>query len=532
MSRGVPVLVLASLLLLSTCQPSASTTQSPSTIPVTTLSSPTASQERAGPPAPITTLPVPRVDSYERLGGLLMRKVDPATLQDLPGFSPISLGEDADLAVSPDGRSLAAILRYFDPYSNQPPSPLYLIDLGAWAIKETGVVIEEGLLAALPQFAPDGRSLWWIESQGEKAGQVLQRYSLDSQTAHRAIELRWGSTAYDFRPLGASRAAVYLLEAQAEGDGNLPPPWPRLLVVESGEVVHNLELGGVLHGWLPTGPEPDACCWNEPSLAWDVEESLLYVIHAGADTVTVVNLEDGTLERTEVRPRRSALGRLKEWLAPSALAKEEFARPSTALLSPDGSRLYVSGYAGDPDWNQPGHYLRDPQPLRVIDTDSVTELARLDLPATQIDLSPDGAWLAATGSAWEIDQSGNWQQTALLGLHVLEAGTLRPLVELDPGSSPRLFGFSPDGRHLWFGTEQADVQVLSLDRLAVIAQRSLSSSYLWRPPLPGAGVLVEHTVLCRACGGPLWPFTVPPGYELRDGQLLREPRLEPPSDAR
>lgn len=61
------------------------------------------------------------------------------TCRTYPAYSPISLGEDADLTVSPDGSSLAAILRYFHPYSNQPPTPLYLVDLEAWAVKETGV---------------------------------------------------------------------------------------------------------------------------------------------------------------------------------------------------------------------------------------------------------------------------------------------------------------------------------------------------------------------------------------------------------
>lgn len=371
MRRGVRVVVLASLLLLSTCQPSASTTQSSPTASLTISSSPT-SYEKSGPPAPMITLPAPRVDSYERLGGLLLRKVDPATLQDPPGFSPISLGEDADLAVRPDGSSLATILRYFHPYSNQPPTPLYLVDLEVWAVKETGVVIG-GLLTAAPAFAPDGRTLWWIESEADSGGQVLHRYSLDRQTDHQVTELPGGSVAHDFQPLGDDRAALYLREAgEAEAERDLPPAWPRLLVVEDGEVVHDLELGGVLHGWLPTGP-PEACCWNEPSLAWELQKGLLYVVHAGADTVTVVDLERGILEQAEVRPRLSALGRLGAWLAPPALAKEVYPRPSSALLSPDRSRLHVSGYAGDPDWERPGHYLRDPQPVRIIDTDTLTE---------------------------------------------------------------------------------------------------------------------------------------------------------------
>lgn len=82
-------------------------------------------------------------------------------------------------------------------------------------------------------------------------------------------------------------------------------------------------------------------------------------------------------------------------------------------------------------------------------------------------LSPDGEWLAVTGSGWEVDQSGQWQPTALLGLHVVDAVTLQPLIQLNPGSSLRLYGFSADGRNLWFGTEDPEVQVLSLDRLAV-----------------------------------------------------------------
>jgi len=84
-------------------------------------------------------------------------------------------------------------------------------------------------------------------------------------------------------------------------------------------------------------------------------------------------------------------------------------------ISPDGARLYVSGFTGLPGKDQQRNWQFDILPigLQVIDTATGTELARIENEANDVDISSNGEVIFLRG--WTENRS--WTD-------VLDAGSL------------------------------------------------------------------------------------------------------------
>lgn len=116
----------------------------------------------------------------------------------------------------------------------------------------------------------------------------------------------------------------------------------------------------------------------------------LFLVDGWEHEVAELDAVSGELLRTaSYAPTAGLLDRLLHWLAPAALAKPYHGGPAPALLSPDGSRLYVAGAGHDGSWG-----------LHVMETSNLSLTAHLqpDQPFDALSLSPDGRLLLAAAA--------------------------------------------------------------------------------------------------------------------------------------
>ncbi|CAA9572536.1 MAG: hypothetical protein AVDCRST_MAG18-2143 [uncultured Thermomicrobiales bacterium] len=235
--------------------------------------------------------------------GQQLRPIDPLTLADLPGHTPIRLGARFSSALSPDGNTLAVLATTatasFPPPGGGIESTLQLIDLAGWRDLPTPVTVA-GEIAWLG-FAPEGRTLSWLVSADDPATAPTQReYTLYRYVpgAARVELVSWlprGAVGEEFRP-SCSGHQLILYNRALDANGQ-PTDTPQLqfLNLASGRFVATLQLAGVRA--VSAGEPGRKAEILVPGLAWDIAHDRLYVAHTDAELITVVDLGARTIVR-------------------------------------------------------------------------------------------------------------------------------------------------------------------------------------------------------------------------------------------
>ena len=196
-----------------------------------------------------------------------------------------------------------------------------------------------------------------------------------------------------------------------------------------------------------------------PARAMSPDGSRYYVIHPDTDRVTIVDLEEMSLERTvEIVKRKSPLERLASGFlglfVSTAEAKGGLYMSKQTLLSPDGRWLYITGVEdGDPHIPP---YGRKPIGLKVVNTETM-DVVYEEEGIGSIALSPDGRWLYGTGWAYEYTQvsanefkSDNFRGW---GLKVIDARSPTLLAHINPDGIYQQMAVSADGRYVYVMSE-------------------------------------------------------------------------------
>src|SRR5439155_11140467 len=97
----------------------------------------------------------------QKLGVLRARPIDPRTLQDIPGFTPLELGHHYKAALAPDGRTLATIV--WPSGSSNAGGVLPLVDPVAWTDRVIDAPVDE---AAWLEWSADGTRVLWMRRDG------------------------------------------------------------------------------------------------------------------------------------------------------------------------------------------------------------------------------------------------------------------------------------------------------------------------------------------------------------------------------
>ncbi len=452
-----------------------------STVPT----SPTTSLAQASPFSPISLLLVDEESQFH----LRARPIHPSLLADLPERNSIPFGHHYAAAVSPDGKTLTVML--WPSGSNNAGGVLHLIDLASWTDTPTDVTLND---SASPMFSPDGHALYWfMPASHDRAHNIprdyeLFRYDLASRQLTTVLRLPTSFTPGATRFVrGGQQLAIVVVPTDAN---NLTEDVPHVLFVDvaSGRITSDVRLNGVKQWqYRERIAGRDGYIIYQAGLAWDLERGVLYVAHADADKLSLIDLAQGKIRaQVEVHPRVSLVEQLLNAFASVAEAKTVPTTSKSAVLSPDGERLYVVGWHAEVTAQADGQWTwRDvPVGLQVIDTSNLTQLKRLDLPIGQLTLSSDGKRLVlATGVQQEFccQQDGTQRNH----LYVLDTHTFETLTHRTSDDAYYLQGFSSDGQYAYFGhtvwrssaSYSVIYQALDLTTNQIATQREITNSF-------------------------------------------------------
>ncbi len=320
------------------------------------------------------------------LGALFARPIDPATLADIPGFTPLYLGHHYRSALSPDRPILAAFV--------WPPSGggsgvggiLHLVDPLGWTDRATDVQIDQNLDGL--EWSTDGKQLYWLRAVDNQLDAIFAA-DIATLTVRELARLPAGFQPYETRVSG-SRIAVL----GATNDLYLANDDATVIFVDatSGRITSQLRVAGMRLGQFAVteaGLNPYRMIL--PATAWDLARGRLVLVDAERDVVHVIDLlretDSGSLA---IRVRGASKG-------PPGGAKMVSTTRKVAALSGDGRWLYVSGLREDVSANDPGHVSVVPIAVQRVDLSSMSETARVAGGAPLLRLSSNGTRLLYAG---------------------------------------------------------------------------------------------------------------------------------------
>jgi hypothetical protein len=408
----------------------------------------------------------------EVFGGRL-RVADPVTLADRPGLPAIGLGLGNVWAVDPARTRLAVVGH--PTWEAEGGGMLRIIDLESWRVTEHD--LDLGWLTSLA-FDPEGEALYWSEQSQQPEPLLFQRFHLaTAELTNLPASIDPWAWDRPVQPLSADRLAVFGVSPTEQGQTQ---GWPRLLLLDfAGQrVIADVTLEGMAAGFqrLDIEGEPQDAREDYPGVAWDLENRLLYVTHPEDDEVTVVDLDTGQLKiRETVATPSPFLERLAQWLVPTAQAKLSEGTIERVTLSPDGSRLYVTGERQEASGSATEWvYQTLPLGLQVIATEDLTEAAHLDLPATELILTPDGNRLLLFGGVSRAAHDQEWTND-WFSVRVLDTTSLEVLAEFQSEGTLRVLGTSPDSRYAYVSEQRQNkpqvLRALDLERMALVSER-------------------------------------------------------------
>ena len=380
-----------------------------------------------------------------------MRPVDPVSLQDAPATQPLSLGSSHTSALSPDGRTLAAITWPSERTANR-GGVLHVMDLVGWTDRKTMVTFDDHVRQLL--FAPDGRQLYWVRP-GQMTGEPAQnpdpgvyRYDLASEKVSRVVALP-AMFMPEFAGVGIAGDRMAIVGSRV-GDAS-PSRAAEVYVVDlaKGGVAAKFELPGIRAGQVrDTGVADDDVRNVRPAIGWDLPRGRLFVIDADDDRVAVIELASAAMRGPfVVRPRASLLDRLLGLLSSPADAKAQSSSDRRAIVSSDGRRLYLSGFrsdfVGSAGPQDAGREQVTPLPLQVIDTTDMTEIGRIDLASTELAISADGRRLLAVTNRFDPNSNG-WATRAGYELRLIDAERLTQVASIALEGRGQIIGLTSD----------------------------------------------------------------------------------------
>jgi hypothetical protein len=333
-------------------------------------------------------------------------------------------------------------------------------------------------------FAPESDALVVLRGGARTS---VARHPLDGGEA-TSVELPGSlEVAGQIAPLGDGRAAVFAYAGGPGGDQDLTGA-PRVLVVDllAQRVVVDLALPQVRAG-RTTGAQDRILEEFSPGLGWDVERERLYIAHAAAERITVVDLAAGTVVAEADLQPPAALAQPPAASGQPADAGGNGASASRhAVVSPDGERLYLTGWATSTTAD--GMHVERVLDLTVVDTADLRPLGQVDGGSGFAMLSPDGRWLTQVAGMPPTGVAGG-----PVRMQVLDAVTLEPVGEV-PLEAPHGAdaGFSRDSSHVYvqvWNPTGVVVRAFALPSLRQTGERELEHA-AWFDIR--AGLLVEQ----------------------------------------
>lgn len=456
--------------------------------PVSTLPLPTATSLTPVPSTNLVTTTEPP-DSTDVQSEVLWTRIDPDTLADVSS-SPLRLGEPGRAVFSADGGVVASFIYRGSDNAEE----MVLADLDHWevldrlplegwvAYDQSGVV--EGPIQAT--FLDDGEAVTWIaqlpaEDQTEPVANdyALFQYNLTSTQTHLSYRFPAGFAPWEMRLLTGDRIAVFGTPVVFEEDVADSARWPRVFVIDvvSGRLERDIEIPGLVAGYQWKGDSVGS--FAHPGLGWDLAAERLYVVHADRLVVTVVDLGLGEVtDKQEISLPSSWTERITLWVVPAAQAKLQEGSRHNVRIDPEGKRLYISGVRWELVNNDKGEAIDEqqvPLGLTVIDLPTLDVVSHLQLPVSDVEISPDGNHLLLSGVSDGRVVDNEPEES---GLYVLDADTLTERGHLWAGTIPWIHTFSDGGQtaYVTIWNQHSRLMRLDLAGLEILAERDLDAT--------------------------------------------------------
>jgi hypothetical protein len=440
-SRQPSVAIAACLFLVAACTGTDTGTAEVTTVPPDVFApTPSIDDEAGSPPttrpAPTTTVDVDRMSLY---------RVDPVTLQTLPDFDPIPMGDWFWGEPSPTGNYFAANVGD----DNSGPSEIRLVDVEAWQ----PVAASSAFANSSPVVTDEGR----VYFHGSSPPLQINSLQVGDDRSQLVAEIPGDVYPWALR-LSAGQIQMFGTRSHtAEGTANATIT---LVEISSGVSV-DIDLPEVRIWEREASEEPwSGYLYNFPTIVWDDPRNRAFVVHPDEYAVSEVDLGTGAVtehELTVEQPDDDPNGEM------------------TAALSLDGSIIYVAALRGtvtvaDEDWS----VTRSPTGVMAVDTTTWETVDRLDAPIGWLQASPDGDRLLAWG--YTVVETGSQHRMESAGLYVLDIPGLNVLAHYEPEQAEEWIGpvsFSQDGSlgYVPRWGEVASVSVLDLETGQMLVSR-------------------------------------------------------------
>jgi hypothetical protein len=418
---------------------------------------------------------------------LLGRPIDPLTLGDVPGYTPISFGHHYLARTSPDGSTVVAIL--WPSGSSNGGATIHVIDTKTWADRELRAKVDTYTSALY--FDDLGRTVYWTQPTAitptTESANALFGLDVASGSVREIARFAEGYSARDLRVVG-SRIAVWLVPTSLVAIDGHPRDVPRVaLVAATGGIDGMVSLPAIRAGQVVDAIADDPYRSIEPGLAWDLPRGRLYVADAESDRIFTVDLRSGGLTGPVVPTlKKSLLDVVWSLFGSVAEAKTQSSTRQEAALSADGRWLYVSGIRSDFVKSSDGK-LREvvtPIELRVIDPTDMSLHTTVDAATTLLWPAPSATRLLyATSRVAQVTEGYadrlDWR------LHVADAAVSKDFSAVAFDGAPWLLAFDVNRGIAYLESQPSGnitfsrAAVLAIDLIDghVIARRDLDRHY-------------------------------------------------------
>ncbi len=423
----------------------------------------------------VSLSPLLLIDINENTDQNRVRALNPKTLVEVIGKVPLTIGNRQISTMSKDGSKLA-IVSWAKKSSKE--AELKILDIEKWKIKKTGLKIKKAISRLA--FGPDGNSLYWIQPSKEKIKKEipknyqLNRYEIKNKKLKVLTKFKSLFVPDRIHLMNTGKhIVVYGINI---GTDKMAKGYPSLYTIDSnnGKVLLNIRLSGIKAGLTKITSDKNRPNYKsfKPGLTSFKEKNLMYLVHADSDKVTIVDMLKGTkTDKNIMKSKTTMIDTISNIFIATAQAlpgagsksagttKEskkqgEAEQEISSLVLPTEKRADASSdgkylYVVDNKYTfgkKKGKNVRSrvDSALQIIDTESMTQVAKLDLPINGVSISPDDRWLLLkhTYGVGSRSQSNG-------GFYVYDTQNREKKAHLQKKFNVNVSGFSPDSKYAY-----------------------------------------------------------------------------------
>lgn len=329
-------------------------------------------------------------------------------------FAPLELGRYATFGPSRDLTKLALVTYHDNSYLQN--GRLSFVDLATWETVTTTLTFDGAYNA--PLFTADNSRLLVVtQTEGYPSSDLVYLVDIANGTLLAEQALDFYPSTYQFTP---DESGIMFYGTK----GSTAKSFVALLDANTLELLWEEEIEGLINGMVMPEGSTDQMDgkWWQPAFVFANGTPTLYVVHADQEQLTTVDFAVQSMQTVAITKPLAWIERLLMLTARTAQAKVANGVSKQAMISPDGTQLYVIGT--DYQVEEETEFVQTGLGLQVINLATGKEIARFDTQAQSLTLEPLSGRLFLHG--WTTDQARPYttEWTEVLDATTLEAVTV------------------------------------------------------------------------------------------------------------